>query len=117
MLDASDPRIRLSAIEEALGWTKLTVADDPILKLCQSMASLLLLWLMVIALPALLIDPLPAETVPPVGKLFASRAKAQGRLKTPASASKLQRKRCFWVPEPRVVAVSGMATQAPSASL
>ena len=63
----SAPVTRLSVMELALGWLKRTDSLLPTENLAQSMAALLLVWLMVVALPAWLMVALPAVTWPPVG--------------------------------------------------
>jgi hypothetical protein len=68
---ASPPTTRLSVTEEADGWTKLTLASEPTLKLFQSMAARLLLWFTVSVLLLLLIDALPPTSLPPAGRALA----------------------------------------------
>ncbi len=67
MTDGSAPSTRLSATELLPGWTKRTLWPAPILKLCQSMTTFALDWLMTILLVPVLIVAAPAVTTPPVG--------------------------------------------------
>jgi hypothetical protein len=56
------PVTRLSVTALELGWLKLTVAVDPILKLCQLMTAELLLWFtfIVVLICVTLTEPLAA---------------------------------------------------------
>ena len=51
MAEALPPTTRLSATEDAEGWIKRTVSPLPMPKLCQLMAALFVVWLMVVVAP------------------------------------------------------------------
>ena len=70
----SPPTTRLSVTEDADGWLKLTRASLPTLKLFQSIAARLLLWLMLRVLPVALMLALPPTTLPPLGNWLGAGA-------------------------------------------
>ena len=49
MVVAAEPVTRLRIADDASGWTKLTLLPWPMLKFCQLMTALPLVWLMVSA--------------------------------------------------------------------
>ncbi len=63
----SPPTTRLSVTEDADGWLNWTRASLPTLKLFQSIAARLLLWLMLSVLPVALMLAAPPTTLPPLG--------------------------------------------------
>ena len=70
----SPPTTRLSVTDDAEGWLKLTRASLPTLKLFQSIAARLLLWLMLSVLPVALMLALPPTTLPPLGNWLGAGA-------------------------------------------
>jgi len=108
--ELSLPVTRLSAMALLLGCTKLTLSWAPILKLVQLIARFWLPWVTVVALPfwLLLMLPLPALTLPPVGPAHAALP-APMRLVATAAAMARRVLRPLDLPRPRVV--SGTAWQ------
>jgi hypothetical protein len=71
-------------MDELDGWLKRTLAPEPMLKLCQSMTALFVLWSTRRALPALLMLALPAATLPPRGQGHGRQAgRGAGKVQKP----------------------------------
>src|SRR5436190_1736438 len=89
---------RFSTTEEALGWAKLTLAPDPILKVDQLMIAFEVAWFTSMCAPDWLIVALPAVTCPPVGSAAGSSAKAGNvpNVTSTLTASTLRRGRDRW---------------------
>ncbi len=85
MLEASAPSTRLSSTAWLLGCTNCTPSPAPMLKLCQLMTALGVVWVMVLCWALLLILAAPAATTPPWGKAAACGPKPMAK----ASASAL----------------------------
>ena len=68
--------MRFSAAAVASGCWKVTDASEPILKVFQSATSFWVDWFTVIALPEVVIVPLPEVIEPPVGNSVGESARA-----------------------------------------
>ena len=70
IVDGSAPKTRLSATALLLGCTNRTVSPGPMLKLCQLITVLAVVWVTkVVPAPVLMLAP-PAVTAPPVGDAY-----------------------------------------------
>ena len=87
--------MRLTAIELADGWTKFTVSWAVVLKLCQLTERFWLAWVMVVVVPAWVMEPEPETTCPPVGAAKTKPGKSSSAAAISLRAVPLPRPRAF----------------------